>query len=539
MDHPQSQRYTRAQTYAAEPTDAQKAAFDLCRAGTTWFYNEACRSQLDRHRHRRPVEGYMSLSYAVAEARKSRIEFPYRGELRPVSDVPALFLHGALRHLSAAWTRHLKARREQRPSSPPRFRSMRRGGSLYWQVQDGGAPRPAVRMIIATREGTRNRPPLAALQVPGIGPVGIRYHRELPADALVRFAALRVDDLGRYWMTLQYETARVRQSASSGTVGVDVGVKVTAATSDGEVYQAPGLTPGQEKRREKLQRDMARKRRLNPCRHDRFVTVRGRARLVRGHCPPPGRPGHDCECWKHSRRYARDKADFLKLTQRAAGQRTAAAHLASRALADKYATVVIEDLDVSAMTATAKGTEQAPGRNVRAKAGLNRSILAGNWYQIRQFTSYKTEVVAVPAPGTSQQCPRCGHVDPANRPDRDRFRCVACGLSGHADIVAAQNIKGRYAARTAAAQSVAAREICQPGREQPANSVPNSTEADRESRGSSSPTGSRPHPGQSQEIILQPTGNLIPSAWGQIGTRKRPQRRRPRRPRRSSRDTGR
>ena len=165
----------------------------------------------------------------------------------------------------------------------------------------------------------------------------------------------------------------------------------------------------------------ARKRRLNPCRHDRFVTIGGRARLVREFCPPPGHPDHDCDCWKHSRRYARDKADFLKLTQRAARQRTAGAHLASRALAEKYAIVVVEDLDVSGMTATAKGAEQAPGRNVRAKAGLNREIMARNWYRLRQFTAYKTQVIPVAAPRTSQECPRCGTVDPANRPERDRF----------------------------------------------------------------------------------------------------------------------
>lgn len=212
---------------------------------------------------------------------------------------------------------------------------------------------------------------------------------------------------------------------------------------------------------------MARKRRLNPCRHDKFITVRGRTRGIRGQCLPPGRPGHDCCCWKHSRRYARDRAAFLKLSQRAKRQRTAAAHLASRALASKYAIVVVEDLDVSAMTKAAKGTEHAPGRSVRAKAGLNREILARNWYQLRQFTAYKTQVVPVAAPRTSQECPRCGTVDPANRPERDLFRCASCGLTGHADIVAAQNIKGRYAAQTAAAQSVAARETCLPVGEQP------------------------------------------------------------------------
>jgi transposase len=438
--------------------------------------------------------------------------------MRLISEVPAVFLHGALRQLSASWNRHLKMTREGRPSGPPGFRSMRRGGSLYWQVQDVGGPCPVGKLITVTREGTRDRPARAVLRVPGpIGKVEIRYHRELPADAMVRFASLRVDDLGRYWVTMQYDTARVRQPASTGIVGVDVSVAVTAATSDGEVYHAPGLSPGQWQRRDRLQKAMARKRRLNPCRHDRFVTMRGRTRLVRGRCPPPGHPAHDCYCWKHSRRYARDKTDFLKLSQRAARQRTAASHLASRALADKYAIVVVEDLDVSSMTATAKGTESTHGRNVRAKAGLNRAILAQNWSQLRKFTAYKTQVIPVAAPKTSQECPQCGKVDPANRPERDLFRCVSCGLTGHADIVAAQNIKGRYAAPTAAAQSVAARETCLPVREQPANSNPNSTGTPQEQSG------------QAREISLLPTGNLVPQAWGKIGTRERAQRSGPRR----------
>jgi len=521
------QRHIRSQTYAAELTGDQVAEFDLCRAGATWFYNEAVASQLDRSRHRVPVESNMSLGYAVSVARKAGVEFPYRGTMRPVSDVPARMLHGALRQLSASWTRHLKALAEwrkrphgpgeKRPSSPPGFRSVHRGGSLYWQVQDGGAPCPLGKFVLVTRKGTRDRPAMATLRVPGrIGLVVIRYHRELPADTMIRFASLRVDDLGKYWVTVQYDTAQVKQGAESGVVGVDVGVAVTAATSDGAVYDAPRLSPGQQQRKDRLQRAMSRKRRLNPCKHDRFVTKNGRTRLVRGHCAPPGHPDHDCACWKHSRRYAQNKAEFLKLTQRQARQRTAGAHLASRTLADRYAVVVVEDLDVSGMTGSAKGTEEQPGRNVRQKAGLNREILASNWYQLRQFTAYKTELVTVPAPRTSQTCPRCGCIDPANRPERDLFRCVACGLTGHADIIAAQNIRDRYTAPTAVAQAVAAREICLVDGQQPANSLPNSIAA----------------PGQ--EIILQPAGNLIPERWGRVGARKRPERRRSRKPKKAS-----
>ena len=544
----QSQRHIRSQAYAAELTSGQEAEFGFCRAGATWFYNQASASQLDRYRHGVRIETRNSLSYAVRVAREAGVGFPYRGTARLISDVPAKMLHGALRQLSDSWTRHLNALAEWRkrphapgekcPSGPPGFRSVHRGGSLYWQVQDGGGACPVGKLVLVTRKATRDRPALATLWVPGrIGRVVIRYHRELPADTMVRFASLRVDDLGRYWVTIQYDTAQVRQPASSGIVGVDVGVAVTAATSDGEVYDAPCLSPGQQQRKDRLQRAMARKRRLNECKHDEWITVRGRPKLIRHSCPPPGHPDHDCDCWKHSRRYARDKAEFLKLSQRATRQRTAAAHLASRALADKYAVVVMEDLDKSAMTRSAKGTEDAPGRNVRAKAGLNREILARNWYQLQQYTAYKTQLVTIPAPGTSQQCPRCGHIDPANRPERDLFRCVACGLTGHADIIAAQNIRDRYTDPTAAAQAVAAREICLPEGEQPANSQPNSTampDPPGERLGGESVPGERSHPGQGQEIILQPGGKLIPEAWGRVGARKRPERRRSRWPRKRS-----
>jgi Putative transposase DNA-binding domain len=178
------------------------------------------------------------------------------------------------------------------------------------------------------------------------------------------------------------------------------------------------------------------------------------------------------------------------------------------------------------MTASAKGTEEAPGRNVRAKAGLNREILARSWYQVQQLASYKTRVVIVPARHTSQQCPRCGHVDPANRPERALFQCVACGLTGHADVVASINIRGRYRPRPAAAQAVAAREICPPVREQPTNSQHNPAATDPEHKGGDVAPGQRSHPGRDPDLTLWPTGNLVPQAWGRAGPCKASHRRR-------------
>ncbi|PZY13191.1 hypothetical protein DIV18_02340 [Escherichia coli] len=49
--------------------------------------------------------------------------------------------------------------------------------------------------------------------------------------------------------------------------------------------------------------------------------------------------------------------------------------------------IVIEDLKVSNMSKSAAGTVSQPGRNVRAKSGLNRSILDQGWYEMCGYTA--------------------------------------------------------------------------------------------------------------------------------------------------------
>ena len=97
------------------------------------------------------------------------------------------------------------------------------------------------------------------------------------------------------------------------------------------------------------------------------------------------------------------------------------------------------------MTASAAGTVEEPGRNVRAKAGLNRSMLDIAPAQIRQMLAYKAEwhgsrLVAVPAAYTSQRCSVCGHVHVGNRLSQAEFRCRACCHEDNADLNAAKNI---------------------------------------------------------------------------------------------------
>ena len=108
--------------------------------------------------------------------------------------------------------------------------------------------------------------------------------------------------------------------------------------------------------------------------------------------------------------------------------------------------VVIEDLKIANMSKSAKGTKERPGKNVKAKSGLNKTILDQGWYEFRRQLEYKQlwrggQVIAVPAAYTSQQCSECKQKDSGNRKTQEVFRCVSCGHQEHADINAARNIE--------------------------------------------------------------------------------------------------
>jgi putative transposase len=94
-----------------------------------------------------------------------------------------------------------------------------------------------------------------------------------------------------------------------------------------------------------------------------------------------------------------------------------------------------------------KGTKEEPGRNVRAKAGLNRSVLDNAPYERHRQLAYKasrfgSELRVVRPAFTSQTCSACGLRDLGSRPGCGRlFACTACGHVEHADLNAARNIR--------------------------------------------------------------------------------------------------
>lgn len=151
-----------------------------------------------------------------------------------------------------------------------------------------------------------------------------------------------------------------------------------------------------------------------------------------------------------SNRKRKAKARVAAYSRYAADVRRDFAHKASCTIASnpQHRLFAIEDLKVKNMTASAKGAVEAPGKNVRQKAGLNRSILASAWGQTKTYLQYKARkrgklCIAVPPHYSSQECAQCGHTHQDNRTSQSVFVCQRCDHTDNADRNAARVIAKR------------------------------------------------------------------------------------------------
>jgi putative transposase len=124
--------------------------------------------------------------------------------------------------------------------------------------------------------------------------------------------------------------------------------------------------------------------------------------------------------------------------------------------------VCIEDLQIRNMSKSAKGSVEEPGKQVRAKSGLNKAILDQGWFEFRRQLDYKLRwngglLIAVPPQNTSRTCPCCGYVSAVNRQTQARFVCEQCGFEQNADLVGAINVLRAGLARFACEVSGAVR----------------------------------------------------------------------------------
>ena len=509
----------RAYKYRVRFSPEQQKIFDLYTAGARWWWNQMVAYDRDRSRAmaspRRgsiPASGRLSPTRfssngAVSEARKSGVTFPYYEKEIPLSDIPSAVLSGVCRQFDAALAGYRGSKKAAMNSArPPMWRNRFAAQNIRWQVQNNTGTRAAPSDLWRSPEGNRWR---KIKGIKGLLPFDVRVHRSLPDDGKIDHLIVKRDPQGRYWVIMSVESEGYELPTENGIIGIDRGVTRSLTLSDGRWVKFPGTTLGEEKRIKRLQRMLSRKRgntRKNPgcakrdpalraraCRHDHWVGKK----LIKGKCD-----GTDCQCWKHSKRYERTLRELAALRNRIAARQSDAEHKATRILARDYGMVVLEDLKVQSMTASAAGTIENPRKRVAQKRGLNRGILQSGWTVIeRHRYKFRGDAPKVRAAYTSQTCPECGLVDAKNRRG-ERFLCVNCGCSGNADRVAAINIERRW---TAGALPVAAREsLCSGGSQDPVGMQPANLTLVKETR---------------VDVRYPLLGRLIPTYWG-IGATK-------------------
>jgi transposase len=246
------------------------------------------------------------------------------------------------------------------------------------------------------------------VRVPKAGWMRFRWSRAVPPDA--KSYRVTMDRAGRWHVAFAVIPAPVPAPGNGQTVGIDRGVAVSAALSTGQLLHAPALTAPERTRLRRLQRKLARARRGS--------NRRGRARHA-----------------------------IARLKARETDRRKDWAEKASTDIARRFDLIRVEDLKITNMTRSAEGTPENPGRGVRAKAGLNRGILASGWgLLVRRLADKAPGRVEKISPAfTSQRCSACGRVDRGSRESQAVFRCTACGFAANADVNAAINIAAGHA----------------------------------------------------------------------------------------------
>lgn len=304
-------------------------------------------------------------------------------ETQWLKETPSQSLQHALKDLERAYKNFFQKR-----ASFPRFK--KRGQSDSFRYPQG---------VKLDQENSR-------ISLPKLGWISYRNSRQVVGEV----KNVTVSQLcGKWYASIQTEyevTEPVHSSVSM--VGLDAGVAKLATLSDGTVFEPVNSFKSNQKRLARLQRKMSRKVKFS----NNWKKAKWQVQHL--HC-----------------RIGNIRRDYL--------------HKVTTTISKNHAMIVIEDLKVTHMSKSAAGTASQPGRNVRAKSGLNRSILDQGWYELRRQLEYKQlwrggQVLAINPAYTSQKCACCGHTAKGNRPSQSQFECLACGYSENADINGARNI---------------------------------------------------------------------------------------------------
>jgi len=364
--------------YRLEPSAAQRADMVMFSGHNRAVWNKALALTKDRLERKIPIMWYHELNWNMTNFWKKSDEMNW------LNDAPSQTLQQTLKQFDRAIRDCFD--KNQPNKRMPRFK--KKG------VKDS--------FIFPQRISVESN----RIKLPKLGLVRFRKSR----DPLGKMKSATVSRHGKHWYVSILCEMEVPEPVhtSSSAVGIDRGVAIMAACSDGREYIGAKAFRKHEKQLAKVQRGLSRK-------------------------------------VKFSNNWQKQKEKVQNIHSKIANIRKDALHKASTDISKNHAMIVMEKLGVSGMSKSAKGNSDRHGSNVKAKSGLNKSILDAGWRMFAAMLEYKQlwrggRVEYVPAAYTSQRCSACGHTAKENRVSQSKFKCVECGYKANADFNAAKNI---------------------------------------------------------------------------------------------------
>ena len=338
--------------------------------------------------------------------------------------------------------RHLAPKEGTKPSGKPRKKTAERFRTLILYS-------PANQIIHFTEKAGTTR-----LKIKGMPTIRLKPHQEIPRDQqpstveiTLRGKQIKVRLI--YDQTQSPKLKPIREIRNS--LGMDIGVAITLALSNGNTYTSPRedkLNTQIKQTQKVLSQKIAAALREGRCavqalldeNNHQVISKRGKPRSQTVWLKEP------------TKAYLKTRKTLTGLYERRNTLRHDFRHrvtteIIKTALDQKVDLIAIEELQILNMTASARGNADAPGQNVQAKSGLNRSILRQGWGSLITMLNYKAERagirhVAVWPAHSSQTCSSCWAIDPKSRKGR-KFTCISCGFTDDADLNASRVIAKR------------------------------------------------------------------------------------------------
>jgi putative transposase len=217
--------------YRFFPTDEQAAQLANTFGCARYVYNQALEFRSTAWQLEKKSIGYHTTAAKLTEWKKE----PEKAFL---SEVSSVVLQQSLRNLDTAFTNFFEKRAQYPKFKSRRDRQSARYATNAFTFGDG--------QITLAKQST---------------PLDIVWSRPLPHDAKVLNLTISRDTSERYFVSILVETDVKPRRRAKTEVGIDVGIKTLATTSDGEKLENPRPLVKREQRLKRLQRRLSRKAR--------------------------------------------------------------------------------------------------------------------------------------------------------------------------------------------------------------------------------------------------------------------------------------